>query len=82
VSIYQIEVVLLIITKAVTMRRHPSGRPIRRAVTKRLSIERPPREEYLTPSMNAKELPDRIGFVHHFASDDDWDDEEEIPDEV
>jgi hypothetical protein len=64
------------------MRRHPSGKPIRAAALRRLSIPRPPREEYLTPNMNAKELPDRIGFMHHFASDDDWDDEEELPDEV
>jgi hypothetical protein len=64
------------------MRRHPSGKPIRRAVMKRLPIERPPRDEYLTPSMNAKELPDRIGFLHQFPSDDDWDDEEDVPDEL
>ena len=64
------------------MRRHPSGKPIRRTVTKRLPIQRPPREEYLTPNMNAKDLPDRIGFVHHFPSEDDWEDEEEVPDEV
>ena len=64
------------------MRRHPSGKPIRRTVTKRLPIERPPREEYLTPNLNAKELPDRIGFLHDFASEDAWDDEEELPDEV
>ena len=64
------------------MRRHPSGRPVRRASLRRLPIARPPREEYLTPGMNAKELPDRIGFLHQFASDDDWDDDEEIPDEV
>lgn len=64
------------------MRRHPSGRPIRRAAIRRLSIERPPREEYLTPSLNAKDFPDRIGFVHQFPSDDDWDDEEELPNEV
>lgn len=63
-------------------RRHPSGRPVRRHVTKGLPIERRPRDEYLTPSMNAKDLPDRIGFVHDFPSEDDWDDEEEIPDEV
>ena len=64
------------------MRRHPSGRPIRRTAVKRLSIERPPRDEYLTPSLNAKDLPDQIGFVHHFPTDDDWDDEEDVPDEV
>lgn len=64
------------------MRRHPSGRPIRRARLTRLSIERPPREDYLTPGLNAKDLPDRIGFLHHFPSDDEWDDEEVIPDEV
>lgn len=63
------------------MRRHPSGRPVRRTVMKRMSIERPPRTEYLTPNMNDKDLPDQIGFVHHFASEDDWDDYEEIPDE-
>jgi hypothetical protein len=64
------------------MRRHPSGKPIRRTVMKRLPIERPPREDYLTPNMNAKELPDRIGFLHDFPSDDDWDDDEFVPDEV
>lgn len=64
------------------MRDHPSGRPIRRARRRCLSITRPPREEYLTPGLNAKDLPDRIGFLHHFPSDDDWDDEEEVPDEV
>ena len=64
------------------MRRHPSGKPIRRVVTKPLSIHRPPREEYLTPNLNAKDFPDRIGFVHQFPSDDDWDDEEDVPDEV
>jgi hypothetical protein len=64
------------------MRRHPSGRPIRSASLRRLPISRPPREEYLTPSMNAKELPDRIGFLHDFPSDDDWEDEEDVPYEV
>ena len=64
------------------MRRHPSGKPLRRPRVTGLSIARPPREEYLTPNMNAKELPDRIGFLHHFPSEDDWDDEEVIPDEV
>jgi hypothetical protein len=49
---------------------------------KRLPIERPPREEYLTPGLNAKDLPDRIGFVHQFAGEDDWDDYEDVPDEV
>lgn len=64
------------------MRRHPSGRPIRRAVMTRLPIARPPREEYLTPNLNASDLPDRIGFLHQFPSDDDWYDEEDVPDEV
>jgi hypothetical protein len=64
------------------MRRHPSGRPIRRLSLRRLPIARPPREEYLTPNMNAKELPDRIGFLHDFPSEDDWEDEEEVPYEV
>ena len=64
------------------MRHHPSGKPIRRAILRRLPIERRPREEYLTPNMNAKELPDRIGFLHEFPSNDDWDDEEVVPDEV
>jgi hypothetical protein len=64
------------------MIRHPSGRPIRRGRATRLSIARPPREEYLTPGLNVKELPDQIGFLHHFPSDDDWDDEEDVPDEV
>jgi len=68
--------------KDFAMRRHPSGQPIRRAMMRRLPITRPPREEYLTPNLNAKDLPDRIGFLHHFASEDDWEDEEEIPDEV
>lgn len=64
------------------MRHHPSGRPIRSSSRRCLPITRPPREEYLTPSMNAKELPDRIGFLHDFPSDDDWDDEEDVPDEA
>lgn len=64
------------------MHRHPSGRPIRCAHVRRLSIARPPREEYLTPNLNARDLPDRIGFLHDFASEHDWDDEEEVPDEV
>ena len=64
------------------MRQHPSGKPIRQQSVRRLSIARPPREEYLTPNLNAKELPDRIGFLHDFASDDDWDNDEEVPDEV
>lgn len=64
------------------MRHHPSGKPIRNASVRRLSITRPPREEYLTPNLNMKELPDRIGFLHDFPSDDDWDDEEELPDET
>lgn len=64
------------------MRRHPSGRPVIRARTVKRPIERLPREEYLTPALNAKELPDQIGFVHHFPSDDDWSDEEDVPDEV
>jgi hypothetical protein len=68
--------------KSFPMRRHPSGRPIRHAAATRTPVPRPPREEYLTPNLNAQELPDRIGFLHRFASDDDWDDEEEIPDEV
>jgi hypothetical protein len=64
------------------MRRHPSGRPIRRASVRKLPIARPPRDEYLTPALNAEDLPDQIGFVHQFPSDDDWDDEEHVPDEV
>jgi hypothetical protein len=64
------------------VRRHPSGKPIRRMVMRRLPIERPPREEYLTPGLNAKDLPDRIGFVHQFAGEEDWDDYEDVPDEV
>jgi hypothetical protein len=64
------------------MIRHPSGRPIRRGHATKLSIARPPREEYLTPGLNVKELPDQIGFLHHFPSDDDWDDEEDLPDEA
>jgi hypothetical protein len=64
------------------MRRHPSGRPIRRVRLIKLSIARPPREEFLTPGLNLKELPDQIGFLHQFPSDDDWDDEEDVPDEV
>lgn len=64
------------------MRHHPSGKPIRRHTLRRLSIARPPREDYLTPNLNAKDLPDRIGFLHDFPSDENWDDEEEVPDEV
>lgn len=63
-------------------RRQISDRPIRRSIVKRLPIERPPRIEFLTPRLNAGDPPDQIGFVHHFARDDDdeWEDDiEECP---
>jgi hypothetical protein len=49
------------------MRDHPSGLPIRRREVKRAySIERAPREEFLTPRLRHRELVEAIGFVTHF----------------
>jgi len=49
---------------------HPSGRPIREETEKSLGFARPPREDFLTPSLCARELACAIGF-HHIVPDEE-----------
>lgn len=59
-------------------RLHPSGRPIHEHRFVRLSYLRIPREDYLTPRLQKRDLVDAIGFTSGPLNDyeeDDWEDE-------
>jgi hypothetical protein len=58
-----------------TARKHPSGRPIRRARYRALSVARAPRDEPLTPGLRHDTLADAIGFAAGGYAEIDEDDE-------
>ncbi len=51
--------------------KHPSGRPIRHTVWGTETKPRIPRDNYLTPRMQAPRPADAIGFVHQWPWEDD-----------
>lgn len=61
------------------MKRHPSGRPIRRREVKPLSIPRPPPDEPLTPGLRKPDgFAHAVGFHAHVGGRwDEMEDEDE-----
>lgn len=59
-------------------REHPSGRPVQEDErVKALTIPRVPREDFLNPRMQHRDLVDAIGFHHVWEGESvDEDDEE------
>lgn len=53
------------------MKKHPSGRPIRKEEKKGLSIERNPGMGALCPRLRQPEPKDAIGFHHFVIKDED-----------
>ena len=59
-------------------REHPSGRPVLEDErVKTLTVPRVPREDFLNPRMQHRDLVDAIGFHHVREVDDDDEDGEE-----
>jgi hypothetical protein len=52
--------------------QHPSGRPHRRDKYVKLGLQRPPRDEPLTPRLQKRGLADAIGFR---VTPDDYDED-------
>jgi hypothetical protein len=51
--------------------QHPSGRPIREQIIKRLSFTRTPFDEPLTPGLRKPPIANAIGFTARLAGDPD-----------
>jgi len=57
-------------------RDHPSGRPIAEETEKSVGFHRIPREDFLTPGLQRRELACAIGFPLDPATDDNGDEYE------
>ena len=53
------------------VKKHPSGRPIRRSTQKRETSYRQPRDCYITPNLQTKTHAPAIGFTARLTRDDD-----------